>query len=611
MMRPDNYYTSNRDLRFYYEDVIDWQRLTPLYTDEPDAAQSWREVLSVAGEYIGRHIAARAPEVDRLGTPQRGTEIQVSMPMAENLRGLADLGLMGLSVPPEYGGIGAPFVISGAVFEMLARADASTIMQYAFCVAPATMILRFGSDEQKQRWVPELASGHLTGWVAMTEPEAGSDIGNIRTAATRQADGTWRINGRKQFITNGTGKLGVLLARALPDSQGLDGLGLFIVPRCVPDADFGEIENFRVLRAEAKVGLNGSPTCALSFQDSQAELMGVPGEGWRDVVTFMNEARIVVAIQACGIAQASLSAAQAYAAQRVQMNRPIREHPLVAKMLLDMETSVAALRALWMEAAVAYDLVLGLSERLDRLAEADPGRPAIVARRRRLLRYVRELMPLAKYFAAEEAIRITRTGMQVFGGYGVVKDYDVERYFRDSLALPIYEGTSQIQALMATKDLLRTMLRDPRSFLAPGGHSPWLAGARLHDRSLRRLYGQALGDFSRVMQWLLVDLARQLGPRRTLRLLRTRDELLESDLEYILLSAERVTQMLAYLHTGRLLAQHAERWPERRPLARRFLQRTSDMCALIARRVTRGDREPLEVIRHWPAEITDATTRSN
>jgi len=613
MTQLGNYYTSNRDLRFYYEDVIDWERLAPFYTDEPDAAPSWREILNVAGEYIGLHVAARAPEIDRLGTPQRGTDIQVSMPMAENLRGLADLGLMGLSVPPEYGGIDAPFVISGAVFEMLARADASTMMEYAFCVAPAMMILRFGSDEQKRRWVPELASGHLTGWVAMTEPEAGSDIGNISTAATRQADGTWRITGRKQFITNGNGKLGVLLARAIPDSEGLDGLGLFIVPRCVPDADFAEIENFRVLRAEAKVGLNGSPTCALSFQDSQAEVMGAPGDGWRDVVTFMNEARIVVAIQACGIAQASLSAAQAYAAQRVQMNRPIREHPLVAEMLLDMETSVAALRALWMEAAVAYDLVLGLSDRLDRLAEPDPERPAIAARRRRLLRYVRELMPLAKYFAAEEAIRITRTGMQVFGGYGVVKDYDVERFFRDSLALPIYEGTSQIQALMATKDLLRTMLRDPRSFLTPGGHSPWLAGARLHDRSLRRLYSQALGDFTRVMQWLLVDLARQLGPGRTLRLLRTQDELHESDLEYILLSAERITQMLAYLHTGRLLAQQAERWPERRPLARRFLQRTSDLCALIACRVTRGDREALDVIRQWPpvVDTTDATTRSN
>jgi alkylation response protein AidB-like acyl-CoA dehydrogenase len=612
-MLRDNYYTSNRDLRYYFEDVIDWQRLVPLYTDQPMAVESWREVLTVAGDYIGHHVAARAAQIDRLGTPRRGTDIPVSLPMAENLRGLADLGLMGLSVPPEHGGLGAPFVVSGAVFEMLARADASTMMLYAFCVAPAAMIARFGSDEQQRRWLPELANGHLTGWVAMTETEAGSDIGNLSTTATRDVDGSWRINGGKRFISSGNGKLGVLLARAVPDSTGLDGLGLFIVPRCVPDVDFGEVPNFRVLRADAKVGLNGSPTCVLSFEDSQAEILGSvkPGDGWRQVTTFMNEARIVVAIQACGIAQASLSAAQAYAAQRVQMDKPIREHPLVAEMLLDMETSVAALRALWMEAAVTYDLVLGLGDRLDYLSDVDPLRAAIAARRRRLLRYLRELVPLAKYFAADEAMRIARNAMQVFGGYGVVKDYDVERFFRDSLALPIYEGTSQIQALMATKDLLKAMLREPRSLVRPGGHSPWLANVRLQDRHLRELYHQALRDFSGTMRWLLVDTARQLGPHGVMRFLQTRGDLQECDLEYVLLSAERVTQMLAYLHTGRLLAQQAERWPERRPLARRFLHRTIDVCALNASRIGSGDRETLGIIRQWRADTTDGTTRSN
>src|SRR5207253_6877530 len=168
--------------------------------------------------------------------------------MAENLRGLAELGLMGLGIPREYGGEGMPFVVHSAVFEMLARADAATMVQYAFYTSPASMILRFGSDTQKQRWVPRLASGEIIGWVAMTEPEAGSDVGNIGTTATRQPDGTWRINGRKQFISSGNGDVGVLLARAVPGSQGLDGLALFIVPRCL-----GETQNVQVERAEAKV----------------------------------------------------------------------------------------------------------------------------------------------------------------------------------------------------------------------------------------------------------------------------------------------------------------------------------------------------------------------
>ena len=602
-MRAENYFDANTDLSAYYDSIIDWDRLVPLYAEPDDAqqpvetARSWREVLSVAGDYVGRQVSARAAEVDRLGTPHKG-EIKVSPPMAENLRGLADLGLIGLGIPREYGGEGMPFVVHSAVFEMLARADAATMVQYAFYTSPAAMIVRFGSDAQKERWVPRLARGEIIGWVAMTEPEAGSDVGNISTTATRQADGTWRISGRKQFISSGNGEIGVLLARAVPGSRGLDGLALFLVPRCVGDPEHGERENFSIERAEEKVCINGSPTCALSFDASYAEIMGSPGDGWRQITTFMNEARIAVGIQACGVAQASLRAAQDYAAQRVQMKKPIREHPLVAEMLLDMETTVAAMRALWMEAAVAYDLVQGIERRLRGLSEVDPERPTLEARKRRLERYLRELTPLVKYFGAEEAIRVARTGMQVFGGYGVVKDYEVERFLRDSLILPIYEGTSQIQSLMATRDLLKAVMRDPRALLVPGGHSPWLTDGRF-DGEIGRYYRQALRNCGGALGWLMLDLGRQIGPRRAAQLMRGAGELEEDDLGYVLLSAERLTRMLAYLHIGRLLGQQAERWPARRPLAERFLKRAADVCALDARRIVRGERDALQAIEQW------------
>jgi alkylation response protein AidB-like acyl-CoA dehydrogenase len=604
-MKAENYFSANRDLSFYYDTVIDWNRLVPLYAEADDAqrptetAASWREVLSVAGDYVGRQISARAAEVDRLGTPHSG-DIKVSPPMAENLRGLADLGVIGLGVPREYGGEGMPFVVQSAMFEMLARADASTMVQYAFFTSPAAMLLRFGTDAQKQRWVPRLASGAVIGWVAMTEPEAGSDVGNVSTTATRQADGSWRINGRKQFISSGNGEVGVLLARAVPASRGLSGLAMFVVPKCVPDADLGERENYSIERAEAKVCINGSPTCALSFNDSYAEIMGAPGDGWRQITTFMNEARIAVGIQSCGVAQAALTAAEDYAAQRVQMGKPIREHPLVAEMLLDMQTTVAGLRALWMESAVAYDLVQGFVKRLHDISEVDPERPALEARKRRIERYLRELTPLVKYFGSEEAIRVARTGMQVFGGYGVVKEYEVERFLRDSLILPIYEGTSQIQALMATKDLLKAVLRDPRSVLRTGGFSPSLGSAQFSG-TVGRLYASALRDFDRSLKFLLWDLARQIGPSGVTAVLRGSTELDESDLQYVLLSAERLTQMLAHLHIGRLLAQQAERWPERQALAERFLRRASDVCLINARRITRGDRDALEAIEQWHA----------
>src|SRR5207302_3177927 len=134
------------------------------------------------------------------------------------------------------------------------------------------------SDAQKRSWVPRLARGEIIGWVAMTEPEAGSDVGNIRTTATRQTDGAWRITGRKQFISSGNGDVGVVLARAVAGSRGLDGLALFVVPRCVPDPDVGERQNFFVERAEDKVCITGSPTCALAFEDSYAEIVGSPGD---------------------------------------------------------------------------------------------------------------------------------------------------------------------------------------------------------------------------------------------------------------------------------------------------------------------------------------------
>jgi alkylation response protein AidB-like acyl-CoA dehydrogenase len=605
-MAAENYFSDNADLSFYYEHIIDWERLVPLYAEPDDAlrpvetATTWRDVLGVAGEYVGHEISGRAAEVDRLGTPHVG-EIKVSPPMGDNLRGLADMGLIGLAIPREYGGEGMPFVVHSAVFEMLARADAATMVQYAFYSSPATMILRFGSDGQRQRWIPRLARGEIIGWVAMTEPEAGSDVGNISSSATRQPDGTWRINGRKQFISSGNGDVGVLLARAVPGSTGLDGLALFVVPRCVPDAEQGERQNFSIERAEDKVCITGSPTCALFFDNSYAEIMGSPGDGWRQITTFMNEARIAVGIQACGVAQASLASAQEYAAQRIQMGKPIREHPLVADMLLDMETTVAAQRALWMEAAVAHDLVQGLGRRLRGLSEVDPQRPTLEARKRRLERYLRELTPLVKYFGSEEAIRVARMGMQVFGGYGVIKGYNVERFLRDSLILPIYEGTSQIQSLMATKDLLKAVMRDPRSLLVPGGHSPWLAQAHF-EGAAGRSYRAALRGFGAALGWLMVDLGKQLGPRRAAQLMRGGGDFEDADLGYVLLSAERLTQMLAHLHAGRLLAQQAQRWPQRQPLAERFLRRTSDVCALNARRIMRGDRDALETIQQWHVE---------
>src|SRR6185436_8505771 len=232
-------------------------------------------------------------------------------------------------------------------------------------------------------------------------------------------DGCWSIDGRKQFISAGNGDFVIVLARSAKGSKGLEGLSLFVADRFVEGAPGenamgvqttqpGKRENYKVERAEHKFTIRGSPTCSLVFEGTRAMPLGEIGQGWRGITRFMNESRIGVGIQGLGIAQAALVAAQEYAARRVQMDKPIREHPMIAEMLLEMETTVAGLRALIVEAAALQDAVMY-------------GADDSTAWR------LRELTPLVKWYGSEEAVHTCRRALQIFGGYGVVTEYDVER----------------------------------------------------------------------------------------------------------------------------------------------------------------------------------------
>jgi alkylation response protein AidB-like acyl-CoA dehydrogenase len=455
------------------------------------------------------------------------------------------------------------------------------------------MLLRFACEDLKQRYVPRLAAGEISGCVAMTEPQAGSDVGMLSTTA-RQVGDEWRIDGRKQFITNGLGDICIVLARSEEGSKGLDGLSLFLVERRVGDAD-----NYVVERAEDKVCITASATCGLAFDGSRAQLLGKRGQGWREILTFMNESRVAVGIQGLGTAQAALEAAKSYATERVQMGKPIREHPLVADMLLDIEATVAALRALAYEATVQYDISEVLQQEIDRLPEGAPRRVQLEQRARKSSRYLRELTPLVKWFGAEEVIRVCRTAMQIFGGYGVVKEYQVERIMRDSLILPIYEGTSQIQALMATKDLVKAALSKPTALLG-GTISPALAAASF-EGSLGKLYGEARSDFNSTLRSLLSDLLKKQGVRGVAALVQGKAAIDEEDTGYILLHAERLIAALAHLHAARLLAQQVAAHREREALALRAIRRAAEVCASTQRAVKSGDRSTLDAIADWRA----------
>jgi len=568
-----NFFSGNPDLVEVFDRVIPWpavvRAVEGVDANVDETVSTWREVLDVAGRYMASEIAPRAAEVDDIGVIRENGTVRMNEPMTENLRGLAELGLASPSVPAEFGGAGLPFTVTMMLAEMLARADLSTQVQHGIgWNSPAALILRFGTEQQKARYLPILAKGGLMGAVAMTEPQAGSDVGNVSTTATPAGDDCWLLKGRKQFISAGQGDMVIVLARCVAGSTGLDGLGMFIADR--------EGDNYVVERAEHKFVIRGSPTCALVFEGTRATALGKPGDGWKQILTFMNESRLGVGIQGIGVATAALAKASEYAATRVQMGKPIREHPMIAEMLLDMETTVAGARALAYQAAALQDR-------------------AIFGGDQAAARDARELTPLVKWYCTEGAVRVCRLALQIHGGYGVVDEYDVGRYMRDSLITPIYEGTSQIQSLMAVKDLMKWTMQRPSS-LVRGGPSRLLASASFAGRGGAD-FAAARGQIVGMLRSVVGGLVR----RRGVGILRG-GRLDDDDLGGVLLHAERITEALANAHVARVLGERAKLNPERRRLAERAARTARLVAERNRRAMALDDGSVAERIAQWRSE---------
>ena len=333
---------------------------------------------------------------------------------------LAELGLMGVCVPEEYGGAGADFLSYILVLEELSRADAGVGVTVAVHTSAATLpILTFGTDEQRSRFVPPLARGEAIGAFALTEPEAGSDAGSLRTAAVPEDDG-WTISGAKQWITNGTyAGTFLLFARTDADAPGARGVSAFVL-----DAD-----HVRVTRDEEKLGLNSSVTNDLVVEAAHVgrdRLLHEEGKGFRVAMQTLDGGRIGIAAQALGIAQAAYDVAREYAKERRTFGKPIAEHQAIQFKLADMATEIDAARLLVYRAAWLKQ----------------EGRPHT------------EEGAKAKLFASEMARRQTAEAIQILGGYGYTKEFPVERYYRDAKITEIYEGTSEIQRLVIARSVL-------------------------------------------------------------------------------------------------------------------------------------------------------------
>lgn len=341
----------------------------------------------------------------------------------------AEAGLLGLAVPEEYGGAGAPLLTRVLVIEEMAKVDASAALMLAVQDLGMTPILVGASDQQKARWLPKFASGQWLAAFALTEPGAGSDPGGLEMRARRDGD-EYVLNGRKVFISNGSVAHGVtVFARTDPDSRGPKGITAFFVEKGTP--------GFTAVPMKGKLGLRASDTAELIFEDCRipaANRLGAEGEGFQIAMKTLDRSRPNIAAQALGVAQGALDYVVEYVQQRRQFGQPIAAFQGVQFMLADMAAAVEAARGLTYQAAV-------------RVEEEGKGGARLVTANR--------YSAMAKMVATDVAMRVTTDAVQLLGGYGIMRDYPVERMMRDAKIFQIYEGTNQIQKIVIARSLLQ------------------------------------------------------------------------------------------------------------------------------------------------------------
>jgi len=364
-------------------------------------------IRDAARSFAQEKLAPNAAEWDRMHTFPK-----------EAIADMGRLGFMGMQVPEEWGGAGVDHVAYALAIEEIAAGDGScsTVMSVHNSVV-CMPILKFGTTEQKERFLKPLARGEMLGAFCLTEPQAGSDASSIKTRAKRDGN-HWVLAGTKQFITSGrSADLAIVFAVTDP-ARGKKGITAFIVPTKTP--------GWTVARVESKLGQNATDTCQIAFDDLRLtpdHMLGQEGEGYRIALGNLEGGRIGIAAQSVGMARAAYEAAVAYAKERETFGRKIIEHQAVAFRLADMATQIAAARLLVLNAA--------------RLRDA--GQPCLTE------------AAMAKLFASEMAERVCSDAIQIHGGYGYLNDFPVERIYRDVRVCQIYEGTSDIQRLVISR----------------------------------------------------------------------------------------------------------------------------------------------------------------
>jgi len=421
--------------------------------------------------------------------------VRTSPGYAEGYRAIAEGGWVGIGADPEYGGMGLPMTVVSAVGEMLSASCLSLSLNPLLTQGQIEALHAHASEEIKALYLPKLISGEWTGTMNLTEPQAGSDVGALRSTARPNGDGTFAVTGQKIFISWGDHDLTenichLVLARLPGAAPGTRGISLFLVPKVLPGAegDPGAANSLRTVSLEHKMGLHGSPTAVLDFDGATGWLIGAEHAGMAAMFTMMNNARLGVGVEGLGVAEAALQQALAFAAERRQGRTPngeptIQGHADVRRMLGEMAGLTATARMICLDCAFSLDMA--------RAADSDEERARWAARGALLT-------PIAKAFGTETGCRVSDLGIQVHGGMGYVEETGAAQYFRDVRVTAIYEGTNGIQAM----DLVGRKLADGgaalRGLLGEIG-----AGIDAADAALAGPMRAALGEIQRTADWML------------------------------------------------------------------------------------------------------------
>lgn len=613
--QSSSFLDDNADLRFYIENWIPWDTLSrecelrgfsEALADEGDgfasaseAREFYVEVLEMVGSLVADEIAPHAAALDREGVHMDGAGKVVPNAHLERIfETLAETGLHGLCVPRELGGMNAPLMVYFLTAELFARADVSVMAHHGFHGGIAMALLMYSALEGTAEFDP--TTGEIRGvrfeeqirdivengeWGSMdiTEPDAGSDMGALRTTAEQDEHGAWFVTGQKIFITSGHGKYHIVIARteAAGDSDdpmaGLGGLSLFLVPAWSEDEDGQRVEHAVVERVEEKLGHHSSTTVTVSFERAPAQLIGERGGGFKLMLLLMNNARISVGFEGIGLIENALRLARAYAANRSSMGKTIDRHEIIADYLDEMEVDLAGLRAMAIEAGIAEELAQRTRLRARYLAKDAAEKEELERTVRKLTWKSRRRTPVLKFLAAEKAVEHARRCVQIHGGSGYMKEYGAEKLLRDALVLPIYEGTSQIQSLMATKDALLGVMRAPGRFLRELAQAEYRSRAArdLRERRVAGLRANVLSAQRTLMVRIAGDKAAALrgSSLGDWRKGFTEDWDPKRDFGPALLHAERLTQLLADADIAELFLAQGRRYPARLDLLDRHLDR--------------------------------------